>query len=225
VCTTYVTPLTPDNVCAQKGAFGGTYFRKIKSGVTGETYSDAWKEFPDAWFEGMQVKTQVASATYHESRNKYGVKCGSGLDAWEEKGWIEPSAPFGWFHWYCRYFMGLRGEDDQRQISRWNKCAGLKSGRWVRNLVTKVCRAQASYDDEKVSPVVRQTLLHWGYELTDEDFLQIARSRGMLSDEESGNADSPESEDTGAQQKSGGTKRSRAQAANGSGSNKQSKKE
>lgn len=27
-----------------------------------------------------------------------------------------------------------------------------------------------SYDDEKVSPVVRQTLQHWGYCLTEADF-------------------------------------------------------
>ena len=26
-----------------------------------------------------------------------------------------------------------------------------------------------SYDDETVSPVIRQVLLHWGYELTNED--------------------------------------------------------
>lgn len=37
--------LTPAEVL-QRGSFGGTYFRTIKSGVTGETYKDAWKEFP-----------------------------------------------------------------------------------------------------------------------------------------------------------------------------------
>ena len=193
--------------------------------MTGETHSGAWKEFPEEWFSGLDIKTQVASATYNEGRNRYGVKCGSGLDAWEEKGWIDSSAPFGWFHWYCRYFMGLRGDDDQRQISRWNKCAGLKSGRWVRNLVTKVCRAQANFDDEGVSPVVRQTLLHWGYELTDADFLHIARSRGMLSDEESGDAASSESEEPKAPKTSGGSKRSREKGASSGSSSKASRKE
>jgi hypothetical protein len=173
----------------QQGAFGGTYFRKIKSSVTGETYSGAWKEFPDEWFNALDKQTQVASSSYNPSVNKYGAKCGSGLDDWESKGWIEASAPFGWFHWYCRYFMGLRGEDDDRQISRWNKCAGLKSGRWVRNLVTKVCTAKAAHDDPSVSPVVRQTLLHWAYQLTDADFVHIARSRGMLPDGDASESD------------------------------------
>lgn len=29
------------------GSFGGTYFRPIKSSVTGKSYRDVWKEFPD----------------------------------------------------------------------------------------------------------------------------------------------------------------------------------
>ena len=29
----------------KKGAFGGTYFRNIYSGVTGKFYKDSWKEF------------------------------------------------------------------------------------------------------------------------------------------------------------------------------------
>ncbi len=35
----------------QAGSFGGTYFRTIKSGVTGLEYKEAWKEFPSDWFE------------------------------------------------------------------------------------------------------------------------------------------------------------------------------
>ena len=30
--------------------------------------------------------------------------------------------------------------------------------------------AGSTFDDPAVSPVVRQTLLHWGYELTKEDY-------------------------------------------------------
>ncbi len=39
--------LTPEEVL-KSGSFGGTYFRTIKSGVTGQVYRDAWKEFPRA---------------------------------------------------------------------------------------------------------------------------------------------------------------------------------
>lgn len=50
--------LTPKEVL-QLGSFGGTYFRTIQSGVTGETYADAWKEFPMDWFDGLNIKRQV----------------------------------------------------------------------------------------------------------------------------------------------------------------------
>lgn len=48
---------------------------------------------------GLNIKTQVTSATYRESVNKYGVKCGADLDMWESKGWISPIDPYGWFMW------------------------------------------------------------------------------------------------------------------------------
>ena len=38
----------PNSTTAQvikKGAFGGTYFRNIYSGVTGKFYKNSWKEF------------------------------------------------------------------------------------------------------------------------------------------------------------------------------------
>ena len=37
---------------------------------------------------------------------------------------------------------------------------------WIINMIKKKNKA---YDDESVSPVIRQVLLHWGYELTPED--------------------------------------------------------
>ena len=67
--------------------------------------------------------------------------------------------------------MGRRLDDgeDERQIGRWNGVAGEK-GRWKGNLIGKCLAAGAAPDDESVSPVVRQTLLHWAYELTEADF-------------------------------------------------------
>lgn len=75
---------------------------------------------------------------------------------------------------YCRFFQGRRTADDRRQIQRWLKCCGPK-GRWKSNLCGKVVVAGASYDDPSVSPVVRQTLLHWAYELTAPDFDAVAK--------------------------------------------------
>lgn len=73
------------------------------------------------------------------------------------------------FMWYCRFYQGRRSDDDQRQISRWCKLAGEK-GRWKQNLVAKCVMQGKRYDDTSVSPVVRQTLQHWGYQLTEHDF-------------------------------------------------------
>ena len=49
------------------------------------------------------------------------------------------------------------------------KCCGPK-GRWKSNLIGKCLRDGKSYDDASVSPVVRQTLQHWGYRLTRAHF-------------------------------------------------------
>ena len=65
--------LTPSQVL-RAGAFGGTYFRKITSGVTGKTYSykEAIKEY-QSWFRGLDIEKQVARPynEYDINVNKY----------------------------------------------------------------------------------------------------------------------------------------------------------
>ena len=75
---------------------------------------------------------------------------------------------------YCRFYLGRRTEDDSRQVDRWKKCAGDK-GRWRNNLIAKIVRSGCAYDNFNVSPVVRQTLQHWGYKLNKEDFDKYAK--------------------------------------------------
>ena len=66
--------LTPKEVL-HLGSFGGTYFRPIYSSVTQQKYKDeAWKELPPSWLEGLNIRSQVASSVYDNSRNKYKVK-------------------------------------------------------------------------------------------------------------------------------------------------------
>ena len=36
-------------------------------------------------------------------------------------------------------------------------------------------KAGCNWDNYNISPVVRQTLLHWGYELNEEDFNKNAK--------------------------------------------------
>ena len=104
---------TPAEVI-NEGAFGGTYFRNIYSGINDKCYRNSGKEFD---FLG-NVDSKYYSSNFYVSVNKYGVKCSTSLRFWEEKGWINSIDPYGWFQWYCRYFSGRRCSDDARQIDR-----------------------------------------------------------------------------------------------------------
>ena len=134
-------------------AFGGTYFRGIYSGVNDRFYKDSWKEFTD--LESIDKK-YYGSDFYDVSVNKYGVKCGTSLRFWENKGWTNKQDPYGWFQWYFRYLLGRRSEDDQRQIKRWKGIVSRFKG-----ILIKMIK------NDKDSPKIRQILLHWGYELKD----------------------------------------------------------
>ena len=161
--------LTPAEVL-RLGSFGGTYFRPITSGVTGERYTtkQVLAEFPKEWFDGLDVKSQLGSKTYDKHVNRYGVKCGGSLDMWESSGWISSIDPYGWFQWYCRFYLGRRSTDDERQIKRGLGVCGVK-GRFRNQLIGKCARGGTSFDDERISPVIRQALQHWGYVLTKRD--------------------------------------------------------
>ena len=52
--------MTPKEVL-QAGSFGGTYFRPIKSSVTGLKYNKMWNELPQNWLEGklLYLRTNV----------------------------------------------------------------------------------------------------------------------------------------------------------------------
>ena len=160
------------------GAFGGTYFRPIYSSVTNKNYtpSEAMRGLPKSWFQGLDMKTMVTSSTYDKKINKYKVKCGSTLEAWENSGWIDKQDPYGWFQWYTRYCTGRRTADDERQIGRWLKLAG-PNGRFRRTLMNKIIKKNTTHDDFTVSPVIRQVLLHWGYQLTKKDLDTYKKSK------------------------------------------------
>ena len=166
--------LTPAQVL-KDGAFGGTYFRPIKSAVTGLSYTEAHAEFPEEWFKGLSPKS-YKHARYRADANKWGVECGGALDMWESSGWISNLDPYGWFQWYCRFYLGRRSSDDARQISRFNGVAG-PTGRFRNQLINKVLAAGTQFDDPSISPVIRQTLHHWGYELCLHDLEKARRKK------------------------------------------------
>jgi len=160
--------MTPKEVL-QAGSFGGTYFRPIKSSVTGLKYNKMWNELPQNWLEGLNIKRMVSSTNYDDKVNTYKAKCGGSLEMWETSGWIDKIDPYGWFMWYCRFYLGRRCKDDDRQIGRWKNCTGPK-GRWKNNLIGKIARAGVAYNNPGISPVIRQTLQHWAYRLNEKDY-------------------------------------------------------
>jgi hypothetical protein len=154
----------------QMGSFGGTYFRTINSKVVNKKLVNKHKEFiKHGWFKNLDINKYVNSNTCDPSINKYKVKSGLSLEEWERSGWIKPVDPFGWFQWYCRFYCGRRCDDDKRQVERWVKYAGEKSGRWRIRLINMCNKKGKKYDDFSVSPVIRQGLQHWGYKITASD--------------------------------------------------------
>ena len=98
--------------------------------------------------------------------NKYKVNTGISLRFWEIKGWINKTDPYGWFQWYFRYWLGRRSKDDEKQINRCKKIVSRFRGK----LVKMFKDTGSKFNYYSVSPKIRQILLHWGYELTEEDF-------------------------------------------------------
>ena len=123
----------------------------LKLGVFGGKYmSDCTEEFPVDWFE----KAKLCSEIHDPKLNYFGVNASQTLAEWRRKGWIYKEDPRGWFQWYCRYYMGRRCSDDERQIKRWKSMT-----RHIRQ-ITKNCR----YLDLDCRPRQRQALLHWAYD-------------------------------------------------------------
>ena len=123
----------------------------LKLGVFGGKYmSDCTEEFPVDWFE----KAKLCSEIHDPKLNYFGVNASQTLAEWRRKGWIYKEDPRGWFQWYCRYYMGRRCSDDERQIKRW------KSMTRHIGQITKNCR----YLDLDCRPRQRQALLHWAYD-------------------------------------------------------------
>ena len=58
----------------KEGAFGGTYFRDIYSGINEKWYKNSWKEFDQ--LKNIDAK-YYASDYYDENVNKYIVKIGA----------------------------------------------------------------------------------------------------------------------------------------------------
>lgn len=132
--------LTPKEML-ELGVFGGKYM------------TDCQDEFPAAWFRHAVLNPDGADA----NSNYYGVSASQPLSVWKKKGWIWEADPRGWFQWYCRYYLGRRCEDDERQIKRW---------RAMSRHIAQVVKNCEKYELD-CRPKQRQALLHWAYDSRD----------------------------------------------------------
>jgi hypothetical protein len=161
------------------GSFGGTYWRPIYSSIINKKLKNQHLKYPKSWWKGIPEEYLTTSwKEYNVSINKYNKKVGTTLEFWEEKGWITQYHPYGWVEWYCDFFLGKRGPDDERQISRWMGVAG-PNGRFRKWLITLVAKKNGGgkYNDFSISPSIRQTLQHWAYKLTESDYNKEIKSR------------------------------------------------
>ena len=147
----------------KEGAFGDVYFRDVYSNINTKWCRNSWKEFMHL----KNIDARLYASDYYDINvNEYGVKCGTSLRLWENKGWINEIDPYGWFQCYFRYWLGRRSKDDKRQINRWKKIVSRFRGK----LVKMIKNSGNKYNDHSISPKIRQILLHWGYELRKKDF-------------------------------------------------------
>ncbi len=129
--------LTPKQML-QLGVFGGKYM------------TDCEEEFPKDWY----VKAKLCKEKHDPELNFFKMNASQPLKVWREKGWIYEDDPRGWFQWYCRYFMGRRHEEDEKQIKRWKAIR-----RHIAQL-KKNCKKK-DYDCRRKQ---RQAVLHWAHD-------------------------------------------------------------
>jgi hypothetical protein len=123
------------------GVFGGRYLR------------DCRKEFPDNWFGKARFHPEGKPG--HDPKLNYlGVDASQPLSYWRKKGWISPRDPRGWFQWYCRYYLGRRSDDDERQIRRWKA---------IRRHISQI-EKHCPKGDLNCRTRQRQAVLHWAYD-------------------------------------------------------------
>lgn len=129
--------LTPKEMLAL-GVFDGLYL------------NDCMDEFPKEWFKNAKL----ADGKPDPSLNFFGIHASQSRAVWKKNGWIHRDDPRGWFQWYCRYYMGRRHKDDERQIKRW---------RAIHRHITQIMN-NCMKKDLTCRPRQRQAVLHWAYD-------------------------------------------------------------
>ncbi len=129
--------LTPKQML-ELGVFGGKYM------------TDCRDEFPEDWF----ANARLSPDRHDPDLNFFGINASKPLSYWQQKGWIYPEDPRGWFQWYCRYYLGRRSVDDERQIKRWKA---------MKRHIAQI-KKHCTPGDLACRRKQRQALLHWAYD-------------------------------------------------------------
>ena len=75
-----------------EGAFRGNYFRDISQSINDKWYRKSI--FVKQYWSKLLLLRLYCNINVH----KCGVKCGTSLRFWENKGWMNSMDPYGWFH-------------------------------------------------------------------------------------------------------------------------------
>lgn len=135
--------LTPKQML-ELGIFGGVYFFGSKKLIP--------SDLPKSWFAKAKLAPDV---NRRKELNYFGVFASQPMRVWQKKGWISPLDPYGWFQWYCRYYLGRRtAEEDSRQIKRW-----LAMKRHISQIINNCHKGDLSCHRGQ-----RQAVLHWAYD-------------------------------------------------------------
>lgn len=129
--------LTPQEML-EMGVFWGKYM------------TDCQNEFPSSWFKNAKLSSQRKDPKL----NFFKVNASLPLSFRHGKWWMYEDDPRGWFQRYCRYYMGRRCADDERQIKR--RKAMMRHVKAIRNNcypLDRECRKRQ-----------RQAVLHRAYD-------------------------------------------------------------
>ena len=129
--------LTPQEML-EMGVFGGKYM------------TDCQKEFPSSRFKNAKLSPEKKNPKL----NFFKVDASLSLHERQEKWRIYEEDPRGWFQRYCRYYMGRRCPDDERQIKR----------RKAMTRHTKAIKDNCYLLDRECRKRQRQAVLHRAYD-------------------------------------------------------------
>ena len=175
--TPHYSPLT----MLKCGVFGGTYFNEEPSALQGwqnvqqflGSRHEFWKQLNET-FPKLSDFAKLSNGFYDKENNFFKVRSGKDQAYWEDKGWIHPDDPRGWFEWYIKFYYGRRHEDDDRQIKRWSDFITRHSGMLVYltrkhlNVMSldHLDREEVIVAQQQASPVTCQNLLQWSWNFT-----------------------------------------------------------